>query len=264
MPTQPLEKNPEKLSLALEPESAAIFCQKMSKKHLAPQCQVTEPFTASRYLIVNVGGETVDISVHCIAGEADKYITVIHPTIGNDYGGTRVNREFQEFLESLVQDKTFKRFLDTYDSHRYDKNQAYFNELLNETFESQNKYFGSKRFPVDGGMLSVSLLYMFWETYRSKLQGGLSTMGGSEARLVGQELRIFYNLMAKFFKPVRDGIIRCIEQTLDSVEDIETIYLVGYFGGSEYLFREIEAEFKSKNSVLFPMNLPMLWSKVLC
>ena len=246
LPTQPLEKNPEKLSLVLEPESATVFCQTMSKKHLAPQCQATEPFTASRYLIVNVGGETVDISAHCIAGEADKYITVIHPTIGNDYGGTRVNREFREFLESLVQDKSFKRFLDTYDSHRNDQNQAYFNELLNETFESQKEIFGSKRFHVDG-MLSVYLPYMFLETYRSKLQEGLSTMGGSEARLVGSNLRISYNLMAKFFKPVRDGIIRCIEQTLDSVEDIEKIYLVGYFGGSEYLFREIEAEFKSKN-----------------
>ena len=97
-------------------------------------------------------------------------------------------------------------------------------------------------------MLSIELQYEFLETYHSKLQEGLSTMGDSVAKLVGQDLRISYNLMAKFFEPVRDGIIQCIEQTLEEVEEkIEKIYLVDGFGGCRYLFREIKAKFGDRN-----------------
>ena len=247
LPTQPLEKNPEKLSLAFEPESAAIFCQTMSKNHLAPQCQATEPFTASRYLIVDIGGGTVDISAHCVAGGADPHIRVIHPPTGNGCGGARVNSGFRDFLGALLQDEEFETFF-TSDECANAKKRAYFNKLINETFERQKVLFGDKEQSVENEMLSVELQYEFLETYHSKLQEGLSTMGDSVAKLVGQDLRISYNLMAKFFEPVRDGIIQCIEQTLEEVEEkIEKIYLVGGFGGCRYLFREIKATFGAQN-----------------
>ena len=248
LPTQLQEENPEKLSLALEPESAAIFCQTMSKKHLALQCQATEPFTASHYLIVDIGGGTVDISAHCVAGGADPHIRVILPPTGNDCGGTRVNSEFRDFLGALLKDEKFERFFSTSDGCANAKNRAYFNKLINENFEKQKVLFGDKDQSGESGMLSVELPYEFLETYESKLQEGLSTMGGSVAKLVGQDLRISYELMAKFFEPVRDGIIQCIEETLEDLEEkIEKIYLVGGFGGCNYLFRQIEAKFGTEN-----------------
>ena len=220
----------------------------MSKKHLAPQCQATKPFTASRYLIVDIGGGTVDISAHCVAGGADPYIRVILPPTGNDCGGTRVNSEFRDFLATLLQDKGFELFFTTSDECANAKNRAFINKLINENFEKQKVLFGDKEQSAETGMLSVELPYEFLETYHLKLQEGLRAMGGSVAKLVGQDLRISYDLMAKFFEPVRDGIIQCIEQTLEEVEEkIEKIYLVGGFGGCKYLFREIKAKFAAKN-----------------
>ena len=121
------EEQPEKLSLALEPESTAIFCQKMSHQQLAPYCQVD---AASSYIIVDIGGGTVDISAHCLARNPQTHIRVIHPPTGNDYGGSRVNREFRVFLETMVSDNGFKHFLSTSDDA---KNTAHLNELLKAT-----------------------------------------------------------------------------------------------------------------------------------
>ena len=247
LPIPPLEKNPEKLSLAFEPESAAIFCQTMPKKHLAPQCQATEPFTASRYLIVDIGGGTVDISAHSVAGGIEPHIRVIHSPTGNDCGGARVNSGFRDFLGALLQDEAFETFF-TSDECANAKKLAYLNKLNHETFEKQKVLFGDKQQIDENGMLSIELQYEFLETYHSKLQEGLSTMGDSVAKFVGQDLRISYNLMAKFFEPVRDGIIQCIKETLEDVDGkIEKIHLVGGFGGCKYLFREIKAKFGDQN-----------------
>ena len=111
----PNEQHPEKLSLALEPESAAIYCQMMKRNQLAQHCQASEPFTASSYLIIDIGGGTVDISAHPVVEKVETYIHVVYPPTGNDCGGTRVNKEFRGFLQTLVQDEGFQRFLCTGD-----------------------------------------------------------------------------------------------------------------------------------------------------
>ena len=107
--------------------------------------------------------------------------------------------------------KNLKKKITISDECANAKKRAYFNKLINETFERQKVLFGDKQQSVENEMLSVELQYEFLETYHSKLQEGLSTMGDSVAKLVGQDLRIFYNLMAKFFEPVRDGIIQCTD-----------------------------------------------------
>ena len=248
LPIQPLEKNPEKLSLALEPDSAAIFCQTIPRTHLAPQCQATKPFTASRYLIVDIGGGTVDILAHDISGGADKHIRVIYPPTGNDSGGTQVNKGFCSFLENLVEDTGFTKFLDTSDKYANAKNQSLFNKLINETFEQEKVHFGDQRQLAKDEMLSVALPNEFLEIYHSNLEKNLRTMGGSVAKLVSHNLQLSYDLMEKLFEPVRDEIIDCIKKTLEDVEEnIETIYFVGGFGGCEYLLREMKKTFERKN-----------------
>ena len=241
----PQEKHPERLSLALEPEAAVIFCQTVSTKIPEQQEQAIETSIASCYLIVDIGGGTVDISAHCLIEGADRHIRIIEPPTGNSCGGILVNKQFRNFLEILVQDKGFKSFLATSDSCLNARNQAYFNELINETFEIQKILFGNKELPAKGGMLSIELPYHFLKTYFSKLQEAVRT--NSDAELVGQDLRITNDKMITFFKPVCDGIIMCIKDILDGIEGkIKKIYFVGGFGGSKYLLQEIEKYFGAK------------------
>ena len=182
-----------------------------------------------------------------------KYIRVIHPPTGNDHGGVRVNKEFQGFLQNLVKDEGFKSFLCTDDESVNAKNQAHLNELLNENFEKQKVLFGDKEDSAESGQLSIELPYEFLEAYHSDLQEGIKNIGGPQAKLVGQDLRISYELMAKFFEPIRDGILECIAQTLEDVEEkVEKIYLVGGFGGCKYLFRAIEESFGGEYKYVVP------------
>ena len=109
-PRPPDEPNPDKLSIALEPESAAIFCQNMSRMQTAAYCTATPPFTAGSYLVVDIGGGTVDISALRVSSRSDGNIEAIHSPTGSDFGGSRVNKEFETFLENTVNDPGFSKY----------------------------------------------------------------------------------------------------------------------------------------------------------
>jgi molecular chaperone DnaK (HSP70) len=241
------DNQPDKLSLALEPESAAIFCQNMSQKQHASYCQVGAPFTATSYLIVDIGGGTVDISAHQIMRDPEPHIRVIHPPTGNSCGGSMVNKEFEKFLQDMVRDKGFHRFVSGHSEIVNAKNRVYMNELLNENFEKQKKIFADKGGGTTSRKLSIELPAQFYKTYMHDLMEGVAEKGESLVKLVGQDLRLSHELMDSFFQPVKEGIIECINDILVDVNKIETIYLVGGFGGSRYISRTIQEEFRSRS-----------------
>ena len=116
VPEIPEEIEPDKLSLALEPEAAAIYCQSMTQQDLAPYAKATHPYTSSAYMVVDIGGGTVDISAHQVSSAPDHHIKVINTPAGNDCGGSSVNKnDFLKFLETLVGDKDFSEYMATSD-----------------------------------------------------------------------------------------------------------------------------------------------------
>ena len=240
------DSQPDKLSLALEPESAAIFCQNMTQKQLASCCPVSGPLTATSYLIIDIGGGTVDISAHQVMRDPEPHIRVIHPPTGNSCGGTMVNREFEKFLQDLVRDEGFKRFLSGDSEIVNTKNRVYMNELLNETFEKQKKIFAERDDKSSGRKLSIELPAQFYKTYIHNLKQGIADKGKSLVQLVDQDLRLSHELMESFFKPVKKGIIACINEVLADVSKIDTLYLVGGFVGSRYIVRAVQEEFQSR------------------
>ena len=251
----PNEKDPDKLSLALEPECAAIYCQSLSEQQVAEYCKAQKPYQSTCYLVVDIGGGTVDISAHRVSSTADRYIQVVHPPTGNDCGGSRVNKEFETFLGELVNDEGFSRYLKTYDPLTNAKHSADLNELVNMTFEEQKMLFGSK-----GGVgskpdskLGIRLPFAFLEVYKDDIDRGIRQMGDSRLKRVGQDLRIEYSNMANFFQPVVEGMLECISQTLSDVEaNIDTIYLVGGFGGSKYIYKRITEKFGDEYKYITP------------
>ena len=249
----PNEKEPDKLSLALEPECAAIYCQNMSDT--ASYCQAEMPFQSNCYLVVDIGGGTVDISAHRVSSNPDRHVQVVHPPTGNDCGGSRVNEEFEKFLERLVDDKGFSRYLQTNNQVANAKHSADLNELVNMTFEAQKVIFGNR-----GGVgarpdskLVIRLPFTFLKVYKDDIDAGIKQMGGSQLEQVGQDLRIKYLMMADFYKPVIEGMLERISQTLKDVESkVDTIYLVGGFGGSKYIYKVITEQFENGYKYITP------------
>lgn len=249
---QPPESAPDKLSLALEPESASIFCQNMTQQNAAAYCQAAHPYKASSFLVVDIGGGTVDISAHCISSAAG-HIEVVHPPTGNDCGGSRVNKEFRKFLEKLVSNPGFSKYLNTGSSQANAKNNADLNYLVNDTFESQKQIYGGRQDPHASGKLGIRLPFSFMLTYAADLQKGLRQYSPSEVQLSGQDLRVSYPQMQKFYKPIVDGLLSCMARTMSEVETkIEAVYLVGGFGGCRYIYTAIKDRFGPKYRYIVP------------
>ena len=202
-------------------------------------------FRAASYLIVDIGGGTVDISAHYVVRDPQPHIRVVHPPTGNDWGGTRVNQEFGLYLQNLVNDIGFFRFLSTSDGEKNAKNKVYLNELLNENFEMQKKVFADTDEESTSSTLLIELPTPFIREYIHDINEGVTREGESMVQLVDQDLRISHELMKTFFKPAVDGIIEAIHDVLAEVSQAQKIYLVGGFGGSRYIQKHIKTEFKN-------------------
>ncbi|CAG2190461.1 unnamed protein product [Mytilus edulis] len=98
----------EKLLLALEPETASIFCQYLPTEKLHGADQTFAMSAAgTRYMVADLGGGTADITVH----EKTKYgrLKELHRASGNDCGGTSVDGRFFQMLVKILGGPVMKR-----------------------------------------------------------------------------------------------------------------------------------------------------------
>ena len=247
-PSRIEEVRPDKLSLALEPESAAIFCQYKSetksfhsnKDDDEDDDDNNKEESSYSYLVVDIGGGTVDISAHCLVRDPEPHIEVIFEPTGNNCGGTKINKEFMKYLEDLVEDPGFSRFISTSDPVKNSKHWCILGELMNEKFEEQKKLFGEYFKKKYIGSLDLSPL--FCKTYKDLSPQKSESIIDFE----DQELRISHELMSTLFEKTSNGIIACIDSTLENVDNIQKIYLVGGFGGSKYIKHLVTEKYKGR------------------
>lgn len=245
-----VECNSDKLSLALEPESAAIYCQNMSQQNAATYCQAAHPFMASCFIVVDIGGGTVDLSAYRISPTTG-HIEIIHPPTGNDCGGARINDNFMEFLGGLVNDRDLARYLKTPSTEINAKHSAELNYLIRDTFEKQKRLFGTRSSP--SAKFGIHLPYSFMETYQSDIQQGLK-QHKSGLQLTGNDLRVTYAKMEEFFKPTVDGLLSCVDDMLQEIgaSRVKAVYLVGGFGGCRFIHTAVCEKFGDQYKYIVP------------
>ena len=243
------EKHPEKVILAFEPEAAALELASCFDKKSLP------------FMVVDMGGGTVDITAHHIAesvgscsgsqqvpiteSNTAKSATILEP-VGNEFGGTQVNRMFENFLHKLLPAEKFEAFMNKAEKHR-----AMWNALVWLEFEKVKVEFGdSMNGGHDVGSYSSSgreqdvfslrvnkrLCDFFEEGYFNDHQGMLFIKED-------QVLHINYStVVQEFFRPVAEGALQCIRHALKQLDSkVDTIYLVGGFGGCKYIHGYITA-----------------------
>lgn len=255
----PQESSPEKLLLALEPESASLYCHQMLRRGLvAPHCEAPRKKTlGSTYLIVDIGGGTVDVSSHKIVSvKVYPVVEELHQPVGNYCGGTRVNQEFLSFLEKLTGDSELSLYVKTPDPETNAMNKCELDEIVNVSFEEQKQTFGrldesSQRDTV------IRLPPSFLEIYRETIIDNLALSEDlkEQVTLERRSLRISASQMKEFFTPVVKGIITLLSEHLRRLlEAIQVIYLVGGFGGCPYLYMRIKETFGGQCQIIVPPN----------
>ena len=228
---------------------------------MAPYCQLPDPgpsdattSTAPKtYLIADIGAGTVDLSAHRIFYSPEVYVEELHQPVGNDWGGSKVNEEFAKFLEMLVCDANFSRYIETCDPEVNLRNRFELNQLINVDFETQKLIFGR----IERGKrreVVFQLPASMFETY-DDLEERIKDFDRSEVRLVRQNLRVSSAKMEQFFQPATKAILECISDLMENVDGpVDVIYLVGGFGGSPYVYQQVFTKFGQQCKCVVPLN----------
>ena len=249
---RPQETNPDKLTLALEPEAAAIYCQTMDSDKVAQSCRVDGPLQSNRYVVIDIGGGTVDITVH--HHDQEKGVKVIIPPVGNNCGGTMVNQEFAKFLHGIVDDPGFAQFLKSTDSSQLAHKNAALNSLLYQDFEFQKVSFGRNSSgccsseSLTGDDLCIKLSNQFVQFYgMDKISAGIEELNDDRVQLEDDGIYIEPSKFASFYEPAIQGILECVEGVFEELEEgVNTVYLVGGFGGCKYTYEKVFSMVESK------------------
>ena len=241
------EANPDKLTLALEPESAALYIQENVVEDFKGALSYAAVSPPSDYMVIDIGGGTVDITVHV---EVDGAIQVYNIPTGNECGGTKVNDVFSQLLQKFICDPKYEKFLR---SGLRSKQILVVNGLLYDEFETQKRIFG--RGLIDE--IAVSLPNRFVKYYDKVM----STEAKKSKGIEYEDDTIYISesvVESQLFGPVLDEIIKC---TLEAIEEngskVNTFYLVGGFGGCKYVHEKVTAaigKVKGSRNVIVPVD----------
>ena len=256
----------DKLVLALEPECAALYCQQMASDMVAKYCGFQGDVKSNCYMVLDIGGGTVDIAVHDLKAditstctddsaiqdlEVNNTINSVLPPKGNDWGGTTVNREFSRLLQRMVGDNGYEKFYNSPGNEA--SNKAVITNLINQDFEEPKINFGEET-ADDDELAFIRLDPTLAKFYETQLTSATASRYG--VQYGDDTIMIPYSKMKAIFQPAVSGILSCMNSALSaSPVSIDTIYLVGGFGGCPYIYRKVKAAVERKNiRVLVPLN----------
>lgn len=242
--------NTKPVRIVLEPECAGIFCQNMAHDMKASYSDDPGSQDIDRYMVVDIGGGTVDISIHQVGSEGK--IDSVTPPIGNEFGGTKINEKFANLLSCIVQDEEFKSF-----KRRKPAAKSALSDMIYSKFEKEKKRFGDEGYNASSkSKILLPLNIKFLKFYNEdKIESGIAALG--DARITfsedGDAITMEYSYLIEFVQEILDGIWKCTKDAIRKAKSqIDTIYLVGGFGGSRLIFEMLKENFATSFPRLKP------------
>ena len=246
---RPIEHSPDRLSLALEPEAAGLFCRN-SKECGEHYCK------PKHFTVLDIGGGTVDITSYRV--DEHNRICVVDKASGNEWGGTRVNDMFAQFLETVVNDPGFKKYLSVCDPQLQQQHKADHNKLIHKEFDQQKIAFGEDEVPEHPTVVHIP--NSFLRFYNSEKLEATINSRNKDVELDGSELTIDARKMKEFFQPAIDRICQDAGHALERVRKevkLEAIYLVGGFGGCNFIKKIVNDYVQSRYGIAIDVFVPL-------
>ena len=287
----PIQRSPkdashtDQLSLALEPECVALYCQQLPIDHIAEYADQNVN-DAKSCIVLDIGGGTVDITALKQVSPGSYEVTIT-PT-GNEFGGKEVNEEFRRFLQQIVGDKDFRSFLKNRSTH--EEHNAILQKIIYHDFEKEKVNFGSKvdyiipegrrraetqpvpetqankQVPIscecsctssEDFPFRLDLPEAFLKCYK-KIDQDLKRRHGVKLEKSRRRLMFNDSMMKSFFQPVLIGIGCPVIRTVNEAKKngpISVIYMAGGFGGCKYVYQYL----KDKTELLLQdTNVPLI------
>jgi molecular chaperone DnaK (HSP70) len=222
----------DNLLLVLEPEGASLAV------HVGA-AQFGLLGASSRFMVLDGGGGTVDITVHEVATVQPLTMKAIAAPTGGDWGGDYVNMEFKKFLAELLGPDLFKEqempleFYTVYSE--FDKVKI----MFDPSAEPRNIHLIDV---LDNKKRLVELAAAYNANHPDKpivntptQRNGFLTMSKA--------------LMLSFFEPFLLATVDETRRVMKEVPGIRHIVVVGGFGSSKVLTARMQTEFHRKAGV---------------
>lgn len=241
--------NGKDLSIALEPEAASVYCMRLPVDMLAgaeslKSGSAVGPFSQGvKYMVVDIGGGTVDITVHEVLEK--ETLREVHKASGGAWGGTRVDEAFKDFFIKIVGPKVMRKFELECTSDFIDM----FREFETKKRNIKQEQTGKVTFKVP-----IRLAELFEELEGEKIKAKLEKVKEYKDRVtwVGDKLRVEADVMKSLFNEPCGSIIRHVDDLLRDTasEGTNTIVLVGGFSESTLLQEAFRRNFKKKRLII--------------
>lgn len=216
----------ERLVLVLEPEAAAIYCQKNEISQLRP---------GTRFMVVDCGGGTVDITVHEVV-EGGGLIEIAEGT-GGAYGSTYVDRSFLDYLKK----KLTPELLEEYEK---DKPVGYL-EMMRAWERMKCDFNPQESREVIYFSIEAELYKLIRNSYPEIWKRLLEEQDGDDTRI-----HIKRETIKDIFAPTLNGLVKTAKEQFDKLETrkqkCDYLFLVGGFSDSPLLQQMIEENFREK------------------
>ncbi|XP_067458869.1 heat shock 70 kDa protein 12A-like [Thunnus thynnus] len=227
----------DRLVIALEPEAASVWCMKLPAEGFIAENHdkaALEQTPGTRYIVVDCGGGTIDITVHeVLDGGALKEL---HKVSGNDMGGQTVDKKFKDFLKEIFSDGVWDEYEKKHPS-QVQKMMYDFTYLKQVDDEVQIAC------TFNLGTLAQGRQQM--EKYFDKVRG--ASWNDGSIKISKEKLRSFFDESLR-------GITKSLREILNKDLNVEYILLVGGYASSMILRRHITDQFSSQCKVLCPFR----------
>ena len=224
---------PRQLAIALEPESAALHVRSLQARDLIMGSAVD----AKRYIVIDIGGGTIDVAVHAVECHADsgkEYVHEIQGCIGSANGATVIDQKFETFLCNLDVPGYPKVF-----SQMKHKPQVWTD--LMASFETCKVKFDGKG---EMGIEMPSSMFVQCAKEASVIFESLVQHKSPQAYINEGStlLRVSPDICLEWYEPTISSTVELVRE-LHTKHHVEALFVVGGFAKCKILFQRLEKEF---------------------
>ncbi|XP_052781208.1 heat shock 70 kDa protein 12B-like isoform X1 [Mya arenaria] len=227
-----------RVALALEPEAASIWCETLDVDTKAALAG-----TGTQYMVIDLGGGTAVISFREKKGTGT--LKEIHQPTGGPWGGIYVDANYLKFLEHIFGEKAITA-LKT-------EERADFFDVIRE-FETKKRTFSKNTTGKITFRISSNIRKLSKKFTGQNLEQRICSLGFGESVIVkgDDKLRVESDIVRTWFDGPIDSLIGQIKSLLKKrkLRAVQTIVLVGGFGGSPYVHDRLRAAFPDKRLIL--------------
>lgn len=234
----------EKLAIALEPEAASIFCQKLKADRIETGSDFSETVKSGmKYMVIDLGGGTADITVH--QRQSDGSLHEVMPPSGGPWGGKSIDEAFYNFLVNICSKQVMEGL-------KQGELEDYVD--LFEEFETKKRSIKTDQKNKVVITLPVALIELVKNKHKKFDTAVENSRYKDGVNFNKQKLHISPEVFRGLFKSTIDELIKHIRKLLnnDKLSGLNTILMVGGFSECELIQDAVRAEIGAPRRLIIP------------